>query len=78
MSPGGVLINLRIPSSRIAIDMRNTQLFLFLSLIITTSITGIFAYMAFRLERRNILALDQARRPAATKSQFLANMSHEI
>ncbi|UCB51650.1 MAG: hypothetical protein JSV10_06575, partial [Candidatus Zixiibacteriota bacterium] len=34
--------------------------------------------MAFRLERRNIAALEEAENLADTKSQFLANMSHEI
>ncbi len=78
MSPNGLLFDIRIPPSRIADDRRAAGLVLGVTSMLTAGCFIAFALLAFRLERRNGEALEEARSLAEAKSQFLANMSHEI
>lgn len=78
MSSGGLLIHIHTPAERIEADERATRLTLGGVYSLIAFLIVVFAILAFRLERRNILALEESRKLAATKSQFLANMSHEI
>jgi signal transduction histidine kinase/CheY-like chemotaxis protein len=77
-SDGGVLMDLTIPPGRIVNDNRARRIFSLGAFFVTTGVISLFAFMAFRMERRNIESLDAARNLAAAKSQFLANMSHEL